>query len=549
EPMPETMAAALVLLLQKSLDQRITFSSPIYRDDPERFARDILAIEAWARQAELLRLVRDYDRVACKSGRRVSKSLTAAILALWWFCSWENARVILTSTTARQVDEILWREVSILHSRAGRCVSCRREDPNGVRIPAPCPHSSKIGGSIGRLARTGLKSDDFREIVGFTARDAEAIQGIAGSRLLFIVDEASGIPQAIFDAIEGNRAGGGKVVLLGNPTRNSGEFFDAFHAKKRDLQAADSIGYATMTISSEESPNITAGREVIPGLATKEYLRERELEWGRESPLFRVHVLGEFATSETGAIFSVHAIAEAQTRWNDTPDAGRLYIGVDPAGPSGSGDDSVFVVRRGIKALALTARKGLSDEGHLVEIKGILDTYRLPRETPVLVVDREGEVGWRLFSILREYERKHPGIFELVGMRTSDRAVRRPGVYDRMRDELVANLEQWFRDGGSIPEDVRLAEELHALAWEQQLNGRLKVTKKDRLRKILGRSPDRFDALALSVWEPLSLREESAAEREVEPKRGTRLTRDDEDDAPLDPYGGRSFDPYRGGLR
>jgi hypothetical protein len=78
-------------------------------------------------------------------------------------------------------------------------------------------------------------------------------------------------------------------------------------------------------------------------------------------------------------------------------------------------------------------------------------------------------------------------------------------VYDRIRDELAANLEIWFRDGGAILEDAKLARELHVLEWMFTQRGRVKLVQKDKLRKILGRSPDRYDALAMSVWEPLSL--------------------------------------------
>lgn len=544
------MVADLTDALREMLATRITFPTAVYRDDPERFAREILGIELWSRQSEVLRTVRDHPRVAVKSGRRVSKSHSAMIIALWFYCSWPDARVVISSTTARQVDEILWRELTMILARSGRCVDCKRDDPNGLLIPTPCDHSSRIEGRLGMLARSGLKSPDFREIVGFTARDQVAMQGVAGSRMLFIVDEASGIPQGIFDAIEGNRAGGARVVLLGNPTKNSGEFYDASHGKLRDLSKPDSVGYVSVTISSEESPNVVAGKELIPGLATREYIREREIEWGRDSPLFKVHVLGQHAENEEGAIFSIHAITEAQKRWAETPEAGRLYLGLDPAGPSGTGDDSTFVLRRGLKMISLACKRGLTDEGHLAEVLAVLLLARLPREVPVVVVDREGPIGSALWGALRQYAEKHPGSFVVVGIRSSDRAVRQPLIYDRMRDELAANLEGWFRDGGAILEDAHLEKELHEMRWEMQANGRLKLTDKKKIKKALGRSPDRFDGLALACWEPLSLREtdddEDDASKDERPGPVRRPVRDRDDDD--DDDGGGKLDPYAGSL-
>ncbi|AKF06069.1 hypothetical protein [Sandaracinus amylolyticus] len=554
-----TLASDLraALLEQLERDHQIRFPSPKYQRDPVGFFREILGVDPWSRQVDVLNAVRDYDRVAVKSGRRVSKSHTVGGIALWWYCSWPDARAIMSSTTARQVDQILWRELSMMRARAGRCVDCKAEDPNGFRIPAPCPHSAKIGGDIGMLARTGLKSDDFREIVGFTAREAEAVQGIAGSRLLFCLDEASGIPQAIYDAIEGNRAGGGKVLLTGNPTKNSGEFFDAFNKKKLDPTNPKSTGYFTITISSEESPNVVAGREVIPGLATREYIREREVEWGRESALFLIHVKGEHAIAEEGKIFSVHAIAEAEARWRavceacegtgkagrvaceecggggQKPVAGRLQIGLDVAGPSGEGDETVFAPRRGAKLLELRPMRGLDDDGHLAALLAVISDHGIRRETPVVVIDREGPIGSSVFGTLRAYAERNPHAFELIAVRASDRAHRQPDVYDRMRDELAANLLAWFKEGGAIVEDTKLAAELNAHSWVHHASGRLKVTHKDEIKKMLGRSPDRFDALALSVWEARSLKDDIPPPPPPQEPASTRRSG-------MDPYAARS---------
>lgn len=571
-----TFAGELARALAKELEAvlSITFPSDRYQSDPVAFCRDILGVLLWDRQIEILHAVRDYDRVAVKSGRRIGKSLLVAAIALWWYCSWKDARVVMSSTTARQVDQILWRELSMLRARAGRCVSCKAKDPNGHRIPAPCPHSARIDGDIGMLARTGLKSDDFREIVGFTARQAEAVQGIAGSRLLFLIDEASGVPQEIFDAIEGNRAGGGKALLFGNPTKNRGEFFDAFHKKALNPKDKDPrpTGYLGITISSEESPNVSAGRDVIPGLATRDYIRERELEWGRESPLFRIHVLGEFATNEEGRIFSVATITEAEARWKAgacercdagyvdgrpcsackgtgrQPAAGRLFIGLDPAGPAGTGDESVFAPRRGEVLLDLVALRGLNEDGLLAQTLAIIERFKLRagRETPVVVIDREGSVGAGLYGRMRAFleEKRARAPFELVAVRASDRAMRQPDVYDRQRDALVGNLESWIREGGAVPEDTKLAAEMNALEWRQQINGRFKVTPKDEIKKMLGRSPDRLDALALSVWEPLSLMDDApesvkrAQEAAAESFQGADPFAPD---ALVDPYGDRDL--------
>ena len=166
-----------------------------------------------------------------------------------------------------------------------------------------------------------------------------------------------------------------------------------------------------------------------------------------------------------------------------------------------------FCARRGFKQLLLRAHQGMNEEAHLAQLLVYIKDLKLQRETPVVVMDREGSIGSRLHILLRTYAEDNPQAFEVVGVRASDKAVRRSDIYDRMRDELAANLEQWFREGGAILEDVKLERELHAFEWKQAVNGRFKITPKNEIRKLIGRSPDRYDALALSCWEPLSLRD------------------------------------------
>lgn len=512
---------------KRSAATRIRWPSPRYREDPVGFFTDIIGVEPWDRQVEVIEAIRDHPRVAISSGHKVSKSFTLAGIALWYYSSFKDARVVMSSTTARQVDQILWRELQMMRARGGKCLTCKRRDPDDHE-PRPCPHSAMIEGEIGMLARTGLKSADFREIVGFTAREAEAVAGISGRNLLYLIDEASGVPDIIFEAIEGNRAGGARIVLTSNPTRTTGEFFDAFHGKAKL--------YKTIRLSSEETPNVRTGEIVVPGLATREWIDEKREEWGEDSPIYRVRVKGEFVLNEDGKIFSIHAIREAEIRWAETSDAGRLFLGVDPAGATGTGDETVIAVRRGLKLLELVPKRGLDDDGHLALIQSVITKHRLRRETPVVVIDREGPIGSSLYGRALALVATKPGLFEVVGVRSSDKALRMPQIYDRQRDALAANLEAWFRDGGAILEDTRLTAELHLPEWRQAANGRLKVTPKDELKKQLGRSPDRYDALALSCWEPLSLRDESEGVSSA-----ARAAAADDGPAPaLDPYAARS---------
>lgn len=511
----------------------ITWPSERYRNDPIAFGHDILGVQAWSRQVELIEAVRDNARVACRSGHRVAKSHTAAWVALWWFATQRDGRVILTSRTARQVEEVLWLEVRKMHARAGRCFTCKRDDPEG---PTPCAHSARLDGKPASLASTGLETEDFREIVGYTAKEADAITGVAGRRLLFIVDESASVPDTIFEGIQGNRAGGAKLLLLGNPTRNAGELYEAFEGKKKDF-------YTTLTISSEESPNVTAGHEVIEGLATADWVDEMKREYGEDSPFYTVRVRGRHALREEGKIFSIHTITEAQLRWNETDAEGRLVIGLDPAGIGESGDESAFSMRRGLRQIALTTFRGLSPEAHLAHLLGFIKQHGIKREVPVVVLDAEGKIGSEVHGAFITYLRTQKSRpFELIPIRASNAPLREPMVYDRLRDELTAGFNSWLRDGGAIVDDAKLAKEMHECEWLPHRGGRIKLIDKVTLRKKLGRSPDRYDATVLSAWWQADTDRPEDEPEDRRARRDTHVAVSPYEGA-IDPYGG-SIDPW-----
>lgn len=485
---PASLARTLAgaLLAEAGRAQGHAWPSVRYRADPVAFFREVLGIEPWDRQVEIIEAVRDHDRVTVRSGHKVSKSTSAAGLALWFFCSFPDARVVMSSVTSRQVDAILWRELSMRHARA--------------RVP--------IGGELSKLARTGLRSADFREVSGFTAKEAEAVAGISGTHLLYILDEASGIPEAIFEAIEGNRAGGARLAMFSNPTKNSGTFYES-HTSRRDF-------YRAIHISSEESPNVRAGREVIPGLATAAWVTEKRAEWGEDSPLYQVRVKGQFPRVEGRKVVQLHLVTEAEERWEETPgDApadGRLNVGVDPAA---LGDDEAgVVVRRGRKVLAVRAVR-LAELELADEVIQVVRHHRVAHEgsaaVKVDVSGGTGGLGARFADILRaRVAETAKGELEVFGVDFGPIA---SDTYPTRRDQLWFGIATWLREGGALPpekladgkwcaaHDKKLSAELIAPGFDLDSRNRAKVEPKEEIAKRLKRSPDRADALALAIYD------------------------------------------------
>ena len=487
---PVSLAGALSMALLASLatTDGHAWPSERYAQDPVSFFTEVLGVEPWSKQIEIIEAVRDCPRVAVRSGHKVSKSCTGAGVALWFFCSFADARVVMSSVTARQVDAILWRELSMRHARA--------------RVP--------IGGELAKLARTGLRSDDFREVVGFTAKEAEAVAGISGSRLLYILDEASGIPEAIFEAIEGNRAGGARVLMLGNPTKTSGTFYDAFHAKRNF--------YRTIHVSSEETPNVIQGRDVVPGLATRAWVEEKRAEWGEDSALYLVRVRGEFPREEARKVVQLHLVTEAEERWEETPADGRLHIGVDS---KGTGDDALgLAARRGQKILQVKRARCTGEAEQLEEVIQFVRAHRMPHEgSPVLKVDATGATGAFASKLRAAYGQPQDGRPAEIDVISVDFSVRCPDpAYPTMRDALWFGAAAWLRAGGALPperlesgaaciaHDKQLSPELTAPAFSYDAGQRLKVEPKEPLRSRLGRSTDGADAVLLAVFESAATR-------------------------------------------
>jgi hypothetical protein len=514
----------------------LSWPSPRYEKDPVGFCRDILGFDPWERQREVMQAVVDHPLVSVKSGHRVGKSWLVAALALWFYCTFIDARVICTAPTAMSVQGIVWRAIRQLYTRSGRCLACTQSDSNG---PVPCSHGTTVDGRLADKAGTGLVSEDFREIKGYTVRDVEAITGTAGANLLFIMDEASGVADAIYEGLEGNRAGWTeeagvmvRMILIGNPTRTVGEFYDSHEHPRKKLV------YHRMTISSRDTPNAIEKRTIIPGLATHHWVEQMVAKYGEDSAFVKVRVDGEFPIGEDGKAFSIALITESEQRWPETEGVGVLQIGLDPAGASGTGDDTAFSARRGNKQIALRRFRGLTEQAHGVHLLGLIEELREhPKERAIVAIDSEGKIGADTYTYLRGMSSQRNSTFELHRVRASDKAIRERMTFDRVRDELAHNLWKWMKDGGAILEDEQLESELHALEWDHGISGKSKITSKKELKKVLGRSPDSYDALALSVWPVLS---EAAMEEDD--------ADDDDDDhefgMEIDIYGDDGIDIY-----
>ena len=458
----------------------IKWPSEKYQNDPVKFAIDILGIDPWDKQIEILEGVRDNKRVAVKSGHKVGKSNSAAILALWFYCSFDDARVILTSSTARQVREVLWREISKMYDR-----------------------SKRIDGKINELPASGLRAKDQRQIIGYTAQKKEDFAGTSGKNILYVFDEASGIPDEIFEAADGNMAAGARIVLFSNPTQSSGEFHAAFNKKSKF--------YKCITISSEETPNVIERREVIPGLASYEWIEQKKQEWGEDSPIYQIRIKGNFPDADSCTVVPFHLVNQAAERSKDQIDyrnkdyQGKISIGVDPAR---FGEDFTSITfRRNKHVIRIVQENGLDSKEIIKLINSNYIEIKKDRELkPIVCVDSCGGYGSGIIDYL---DRK---IFDVKEVNVASKSTR-PSEFVRLRDELWFNITEWLKSGKCIlPDNDKLISELTCPLYTFDPKNRRQVQSKDEIKKKLKRSPDFADSLALSLAADFDLIQEEKQE-------------------------------------
>lgn len=444
-----------------------------FPDDPVEFAKEVCGLELWEKQREIARAVVSHPRVSARSGHKIGKSDDAAVIALWFVSDpvrRPGARVIMTSASARQVKSILWKSVK-------RCYN------NAKKRGRP------IGGVLHKNPDNGLQFEDGREILGFTCKEGESerFAGFSGKWLLFILDEASGIPNDIFTVIEGNRAGGARTLYLSNPTRTSGEFYDSHNSKAKH--------YYTVHVSSRETPNAKTGQELIPGLATKEWCDEKLEEWGPDDPRYLVRVLGEFPPESPSGVIPKLYLDEAEKR--DNEGKGELLFGLDVA--RFGDDDPILCARRGDKVFPLVKLprgNGPTLAGFAREQARKIATRLGYDEDYILQINVDAiGLGVAVYDSLCGYKD-----INAVAVNVAEEATD-PKEYFNCRTELYFKARKWLKTG-EIPKDQKLRDELLAHDYDFAPSTQAcRVEPKEKIKKKIQTSPDRADAFVLTFYE------------------------------------------------
>ena len=425
--------------------------------DPQAWANEKLDTFLWSKQREIVASVVEHRRTAVRSCHGAGKSFTAGLLASWWIDTHPPGEAIVVSTapTYKQVHAVLWEEIRKQH---------RTGDLPGVVLQTD---EWKIGDVLVGMGRKPADHDDH----GF--------QGIHRRYVLVILDEACGIPDNLWTAVEAITTNADcRILAIGNPDDPATEF---------GRVCRSGSGWNVISISSFDTPNLSGEdvpEKMRPLLPDPTWVEDARKRWGADSPVYKSKVLGEFPEISQDTLIPQKQIIAAQERTIDTQVV-PARLGVDVA-RYGTDQTVLAIARNGHVRIHESRGKQSTVEttGRVIHATQEHDVFEIR-------VDGVG-VGGGVVDQLAE--QGYPVLDMQAGSGATD-----PAIYKNARAEWYWCLRGLFEDGlvDLDPEDDELAAQLGALRYAYTSRGQIVIESKDDMRKRGMPSPDRADAVML----------------------------------------------------
>lgn len=425
-------------------------------DGPDAWQRAVLReIGAALRGgADSARAVRE----AVASGHGIGKSALVAWIILWSMSTCPDARGVVTANTEAQLKGKTWAELAKWHRL---CLCGDWFDCTATAL----------------IARERGHDKTWRmDMVPWSERNTEAFAGLhnQGRRVLLIFDEASAIPDIIWEVSEGALTDTDTEIIwcaFGNPTRNTGRFRECF-GRFRHRWNTHQVDSRTAAITN------------------KSQIAEWITDYGEDSDFVKVRVRGIFPSA-----------GERQFIPGDVVDAARARHITEQMYAHAPRVMGVDVARHGDDSSVITRRQGLYCAPQLV--------YRdLSLTTLAGIVAREAN-EWRPDRIFVDGVGVGAGVVDMLtdlGLPVTDAqsgaAALNPRKYRNRRAEMWAELRDWLRRG-AIPNDAALADDLTGVEYGYTVGDALQLEKKSDMKKRGLASPDRADSLALTFYAPV----------------------------------------------
>ena len=393
---------------------------------------------------------------AVSSGHGVGKSALVAWLILWGLSTCEDTRIIVTANTEGQLKNKTWAELAKWH----------RLSINGhwFTFTATSLYSNSPGHD--KIWRA--------DMMPWSEDNPEAFAGLhnEGKRILVIMDEASAIADKIWEVTEGALTDANTEIMwlvFGNPTRNSGRFFECFGSRRHRWWTLN------LDARTVEGTNLALFAEWVQ-------------DWGEDSDFVRVRVKGLFPRASSLQFIDSDSVAQAQTREAVYLKGDPLILALDVA--RGGDDECVFRFRRGRDARTIAPVKipgsEVKDSMKLVSVAVELCEKHKP---DYFFYDETG-VGGPVGDRVRQLGYVVMGVMFSAASPDKHQA--------NMRAYIWYKCREWLRNGGAIDKDTKLATDLTSVQYGHNAKDQLLLEPKDAIKKRGLASPDDGDALCMT---------------------------------------------------
>lgn len=445
-----------------------------YADHPVEFVEDIIGATPDEEQAKILRSVAQNQMTSVRSGHGVGKSTVEAWTVIWFMVTRPFPKIPCTAPTQHQLFDILWAEVSkwLRHNKA---------------------LADEIVWTKEKVYMKGYPEEWFA--VARTASKPDALQGFHADDVLYIIDEASGVDDSIFEPVLGALSTpGAKLLMCGNPTQLSGFFYES-HNKNRS-------SYAAFHIDGRKSSRVS-----------QDFVQTIIRMYGEDSDVFRVRVAGDFPLQEDDIFIPLPLVENSiMTEFSPRKKPDSIHIGCDVAR---FGDDrTVIGYKIDEKAEFYKKRQGqdtMKTADDIVMLGEMLvQRYRLSPDAddPIPVKVDDGGVGGGVVDRLRQMKRNAPEklwwleIYPVIfGQRIKHKHYHDSTTY--MMSVVKKLLQPYDEDGHRkpveliLPDDDDLVAQLSGRKYGLTETSKIKVESKDAMKKRGRPSPDEADCVLL----------------------------------------------------
>ena len=398
-------------------------------------------------------------QIAVASGHGIGKSALIGMIVKWALDTCENTRIVCTSNTDTQLKSKTVPEVV-------------KWAKSALTADWFIPTATAIYSSDQQYQKSWRA--DF---IPWSVANTEAFAGLhnEGKRIVIVFDEASGIDDKIWEVTEGALTDSNTEIIwiaFGNPTRSTGRFRECFRKFSKY--------WHTMNIDSRD----------VEG-TNKEFFDRLVEQYGEDSDVVKVRVKGQFPNVSARQLYSTDLIDAAYGRhlrdqqYNFAP----KVIAVDPAWEGN--DDLIIGIRQGLRFDIL---KKLAKNSNDIEIANLIARLEDEHEADAVFID--GGYGTGIVSAGRTMGRN----WQIVWF--NGKSPREDCV--NMRAAMYMNVGDLLRDGLAIPKDQDLYDEMLAVETVATLDGKVKLPPKDKVKEVIGRSPNCIDCLAITTAYPVN---------------------------------------------